>query len=490
MARRGLLESQQAGSRLTEAIAHMRLGHAYQLVAAHDPMAEDHYQQALDLIQATGVARTRAEAYLGITLIHGHRGDLAAAQDSAQMGLALAESAGDEWVAALLWLALGSSAVISADPQAEIWLEHARQRFRRGGDTYGQALVALWCVLDHLHAGHTTAAAPELINLLDAIERHGYIGLLTSSTLFGPRDLTILLPLLLLGRTSPIRGTHQAAMAERILRLAYPTIAADEIVDTYHPGYTLRIQMLGGFRVWRGTTEIQSREWQREKSRQLLQLLINYRGQWIQREQICAWLWPESDSNAAERQFKVTLNALNVAIEPRRPPRTPPFFIRRQGLAYSFAPSYGCWIDVDEFDLRLASVLQTEPELALRNSRTAIQLYRGDYLPELLYESWAFEERERLLARYLSAATDLANRFVQHGALPEAIACCEQVIRRDRCYEEAYQVLMQAHARSGSRSQAIRAYTRCAQTLTTELGIEPLPETTLLYQRICRNDPV
>ncbi len=490
MARRGLLESQQAGSRLTEAIAHMRLGHAYQVVAPQDPIATAHYQQALELIQATGVARTRAEAYLGITLVHGHRGDLASAQDAARLGLALAESSGDEWMAALLWLALGSSAVTSANPQAANWLEQARLRFQRGGDTYGQAVVALWLALDHLHAGRTNAAAAELIGLLDAIEHSGYTGLLTSPTLFGPRDQATILPLLLLSRTAPLQGTHQANIAEHILRQAYPTIAADELVDTYHPGYTLRIQMLGGFRIWRGTTEIQAREWQREKSRQLLQLLINYRGQWIQREQICAWLWPESDSIAAERQFKVTLNALNVAIEPQRPPRTPPFFIRRQGLAYSFAPSYGCWIDVDEFDLRLSGVLQAEPELALRNSRTAIQLYRGDYLPELLYESWASEERERLLARYLSAATDLAARLVQQGVLTEAIECCEQILRRDRCYEEAYQVLMQAHARSGSRSQAIRTYTRCVQSLNDELGIEPLPETIQMYDRIRRNDSV
>lgn len=490
MARRGLLESQHGSSPLTEAIAHMRLGHAYQVVSPHDPIAQQQYQQALELISAIGVARTRAEAYLGITLIQGHQGDLTAAHEAAQAGLALAETSGDEWVAALLWLALGSSAVACAAPQATVWLEQARQRFRRGGDTYGQATVALWMALDHLRAGRKSATASELIGLLDAIEQYGYSGLLTSPTLFGPRDLTVVIPLLLTIRTAPLRGTHQATFAEHLLRQAYPTIAADELVDTYHPGYTLRIQMLGSFRVWRGTSEIQSREWQREKSRQLLQLLINYRGQWIQREQICAWLWPESDISAAERQFKVTLNALNVAIEPDRPPRTPPFFIRRQGLAYSFAPSYGCWIDVDEFDLRLSAVPHADPDLALRNSRTAVQLYRGDYLPELLYESWASEERERLLARYLSAATDLATRLVQAGSLSEAIELCEQVIRRDRCYEEAYQILMLAHARSGSRSQAIRAHTRCIQSLHDELAIEPLPETTDLYNRICRNDSV
>jgi DNA-binding SARP family transcriptional activator len=262
------------------------------------------------------------------------------------------------------------------------------------------------------------------------------------------------------------------------------------MVDDYHPGYTLRIQMMGSFRVWRGIREVQAREWQREKARQLLQLLLTYRGQWLQREQICSWLWPESDLDAAERQFKVTLNALNTALEPMRPPRTMPFFVRRQGLAYSFAPSYGCWIDVDEFELRTTSVAQGDEDFLLRNSQIAVQLYKGDYLAEALYDSWTLEERERLLARYLANATALADRLLEKGDAQQAVQLCEWVLRRDRCYEEAYQVLLRVYARNGSRSQALRTYARCEQALQDELGIEPLPETTDLYERIKRNEQV
>ncbi|MBO9339686.1 MAG: bacterial transcriptional activator domain-containing protein, partial [Chloroflexus sp.] len=210
-----------------------------------------------------------------------------------------------------------------------------------------------------------------------------------------------------------------------------------------------------------------------------------------QREQICAWLWPEADLEAAERQFKVTLNTLNTALEPHRPPRVPPFFIRRQGLAYSFAPSFGVWIDVDEFELRASSALtSTDPDFARRSAQAALQLYRGDYLAEALYDPWTIEERERLLARYLATAIAYAEQLSTEGRHNEAIQIAEQVLRRDRCYEEAYQLLMRAHARAGSRSQAMRSYTRCVQALREELGIEPLPETEALYRRIRQNEPI
>jgi DNA-binding SARP family transcriptional activator len=182
---------------------------------------------------------------------------------------------------------------------------------------------------------------------------------------------------------------------------------------------------------------------------------------------------------------------LNTALEPQRPPRVGPFFIRRQGLAYSFAPSYGVWIDVDEFELRAAAVLASDDvEFNRRNSRIAVQLYRGDYLTEALYDPWTLEERERLLARFLATASSFAQQLVDAAEFEQAIQLAEHVLRRDRCYEEAYQSLMRAHARSGSRSQALRTYKRCVQALEDDLGIEPLPETIRLYEAIKRNDAV
>jgi LuxR family transcriptional regulator, maltose regulon positive regulatory protein len=487
MARRSLVESQQVATPLTEAIAELRLGHAYQLVAPNDLSSVlQRYAAAINLIQAVGVTRTRAEGYLGLTLLYGHTGDLPRAEADAREGLQIAAAAGDEWTSALILLALGGAAVAAGDSRAADWLEQARQRFARGGDTYGLAITTLWRAIAALRADDASADG-EIERLLDAVVAHGYTGVLVGPSLFGPRDMASLVPLLLRGRAIPGHGE----LARLLLRQGFPTIAADDTVEDYHPGYTLRVQMFGTFRVWRGAQEIQSREWQREKARQLFQLLLTYRGHWVQREQICAWLWPDADLEAAERQFKVTLNALNAALEPSRPPRVAPFFVRRQGLAYSFAPSYGVWIDVDEFELRAAAAgASDEPDFARRNAQIAVALYRGDYLAESLYDAWTTEERERLTARYLATAVSYAARLSTEGDQAQAVQLCEQVLRRDRCYEEAYQILMQAHARAGSRSQALRSYTRCAQALRDELSMEPLPETGALYEALKRNEPV
>lgn len=487
-AHRMLLEAQQSSNLVTEALAELRLGHAYQLIArGDDNAARQHYSRGLRLLQQVTVPRTRAEGYLGLTLLHGHAGDLARAEADAREGLLLAASSGDEWVAALMLLALGSVTLVADDPRGYEWLDQAEQRFQAGHDTFGLFLVHLWRALAALRAGRGATVDPLVDQVMREAVEHGYENVLIGPSLFGPRDIAALVPLLLRARAMP---AHRET-AIRLLRQGFPSIAADDTVDDYHPGFTLRVQMLGAFRVWRGNQEIQAREWQREKARQLFQLLLTMRGNWVQREQICAWLWPDADLEAAERQFKVTLNTLNAALEPHRPPRVPPFFIRRQGLAYSFAPSFGAWIDVDEFELRASGAqTTTDPDFARRSAQAALQLYRGDYLAESLYDSWTIEERERLLARYLATAVSYAEQLSAEGRHNEAIQIAEQVLRRDRCYEEAYQLLMRAHARAGSRSQAMRSYTRCVQALREELGIEPLPETEALYRRIRQNEPI
>ncbi|HMQ34398.1 MAG TPA: bacterial transcriptional activator domain-containing protein, partial [Chloroflexaceae bacterium] len=107
-----------------------------------------------------------------------------------------------------------------------------------------------------------------------------------------------------------------------------------------------------------------------------------------------------------------------------------------------------------------------------------------------LYAPWTPEERERLTARFLATAVAYAARLSAEGDQAQAVQLCEQVLRRDRCYEEAYQTLMRAHARAGSRSQALRSYTRCVQALRDELAMDPLPETLALYEALKRNETI
>jgi DNA-binding SARP family transcriptional activator len=308
--------------------------------------------------------------------------------------------------------------------------------------------------------------------------------MLTGATLLGPRDRMMLVPLLAAARAAP----GCAAAAQELLQRGFPAIAADDVTQAYHPGATLRVQAFGPLRVWRGDEVITPGMWQRKKATQLFGFLLTNRKHWLLRDQICQWLWPEEDQATAERQFKVTLNSLNTALEPARPPRTPPFYVRRQGSAYRFCPPDGVWIDVAAFEahvergmarLAASAIAEAQEEFA-----AAIALYRDDYLSDYLYEDWAREEREHLIERYLEAATCQADLLARQNRPGETIRLCEMILARDPCWEQAYQLLMRAYASQNNRRKALATYERCARNLRLHLDVAPLPETTRIYEAI------
>jgi len=93
----------------------------------------------------------------------------------------------------------------------------------------------------------------------------------------------------------------------------------------------IRIQTLGRFKLWRENEKVDSKQWGRDKTVQLLQYLISNRQRHaLHKESIMEHLWEEGD----DRDFKVALHGVNKVLEPNRPSRTEPSFVIRQGVSY------------------------------------------------------------------------------------------------------------------------------------------------------------
>ena len=95
----------------------------------------------------------------------------------------------------------------------------------------------------------------------------------------------------------------------------------------------LKIETMGGLRVWRNGAEIPASAWGREKALALFEFFITMRRRPLQKEAIIERLWPELDADAGDRDFRVALNAMQKALEPERGRRGESQFVRREGLA-------------------------------------------------------------------------------------------------------------------------------------------------------------
>lgn len=250
----------------------------------------------------------------------------------------------------------------------------------------------------------------------------------------------------------------------------------------------LHIQTLGGFRVWRNGEEVPTTAWGREKAIHLFQFFITMRHQYVHKEQIMDRLWPDLDIEKGDRDFKVALNSINKALEPEREPRSDPLFVKRYGLAYGI-DFENVWLDTEAMELLISAgnqaTLGAKPahDFAIACYEAAVQLYHGDYLPERRYEDWTSAERERLQLLALNTMTTLATLLLQRAPL-ESIRLAQRVLAIDPVWEDAYRVQMRAFVSQRNRPLALRTYQRCVEVLSDEFGVDPLPETTDLYEQI------
>lgn len=266
--------------------------------------------------------------------------------------------------------------------------------------------------------------------------------------------------------------------------------AAETALDrlVYRPQYQLRIRTLGAFGVWLSDVEVRDRDWRSIKARQLLQLLLIERGRLMPRDRIFDALWPELESDAAANNLRVTFSRLYKALEPERPEGAPSYYIQQHGDSYGFNDASNYQLDAADFTnavmagQRADQRKQTSEAVAF--FQQAIALYRGPFLPDSLYEDWSVIERERLGLLFNLAALRLGELLLEDGQAHETIGLAWRVLERDEAQEEAYTLLMRAHAQLGDRSSALRIYQRCVRMLAQELGVEPLPETVALYEML------
>ncbi len=477
-AERGLQRGRAISSPIVEAVGEIRLGHSL-LLMQDEVAAAASYERAVQLATTFGVARTKVEPLMGQVLLAGNRGDMLGAELVAREALAIVQRTGDEWMAALLWLALGAVAVTNRRLDTALdALGEAEARFQTSGDMYGVTAVHLWRALALVRSDQNEAARADVRGLLRLVREHDYDFLIVRRTLFTPRDHQMLVPVLQLGLTIPEVASYARELLVHLFPASGSLYATQSNGALAHPGVTLHIQMFGQFRVWSGVEEV--RVWGREKARLLLQLLITHRAIWLQRDQIVEYLWPDLGLRAALNQFKVTLHALMTALEPRRQAHAPSFYIQRNGTAYRFLPPPdSVVIDVETFERVLEQAdTGTDPPQRIPLYIEALALYHGDYVSDSLYEDWVCPVRDRLLRRWLQSAHTAASLLLDEGQLVTAIQLSEQVLARDPCWEVTYQLLIRAYVQQGNRAQALRTYKRCVEILAAELNLAPLPQTT------------
>lgn len=241
---------------------------------------------------------------------------------------------------------------------------------------------------------------------------------------------------------------------------------------------------LGKFEIWLGHSLVN--QWTGTKSKTLLKLLLANHPNPVPTTVLMETLWNGVEEELARQRLHTATSDLRRALRSVRAEAGD--LVVSQNGSYGFSQTANIWTDTIEFDqLRRAGQQYDQlgrVEEAQAAFREAIELYRGDYLEEDLYEDWPTDRREKLKTDYVAMLTRLA----QWAFNAEDYDACQSwgrlTLEADPSHEYTHRLLMRSACRLGQRAVAIRQYRLCVDALRRELDAVPEPETEELYERL------
>ncbi len=138
----------------------------------------------------------------------------------------------------------------------------------------------------------------------------------------------------------------------------------------------------------------------------------------------------------------------------------------------------------------ISDVQQFEIALEHHELEKALEFWQGKLLEGLElpgatgFHDWLETRREKLNQLRRRAMLELAEHLETRGDWRKALEFYLELLQEDQLQERTHREVMRLHDLLGEREAALEQFERCRLTLEDELGLEPLPETLLLAERI------
>ncbi|MFE8916553.1 BTAD domain-containing putative transcriptional regulator [Streptomyces globisporus] len=205
------------------------------------------------------------------------------------------------------------------------------------------------------------------------------------------------------------------------------------------------------------------------RHREVLARLVAAGGRMVSTDTLVDDLWAEPPVRAVGA-LRTFVAALRRAIEPDRPPRTPPRVLVTEGPGYVLRlPRHA--VDVHRFEDALARARRT-PD-GLTDLDAALATWRGPAYAEGADSAWAQRERARLEELRLEGVELRAGLLLDAGRGAELVADLGAHVTEHPWREPAWGLLARALHRAGRQADALATLRRARTMLADQLGLDP-----------------
>jgi DNA-binding SARP family transcriptional activator len=256
-------------------------------------------------------------------------------------------------------------------------------------------------------------------------------------------------------------------------RLAWSGLHPQDGEQGFDPAtvaHDAQVRCFGGFALLRSGEAVDLGP-VKPRARTALRILAAHAGRGVHREVLMHALWPDVDSANAIRNLHVAISAVRRCLEPDVP-RGASSLLLREADTYRLRLE-GVELDVVTFERAVTegrtARVAGDADRARAALETALDVYRGELLPEDGPSDWVVELRDRYRIEAAEAAAALAELELRER--PEkAVEACWRGLGIDRYRDDLWRLLAEAHTRAGDHAAVVRA-TQEYQAVLVELGI-------------------
>lgn len=242
---------------------------------------------------------------------------------------------------------------------------------------------------------------------------------------------------------------------------------------------TLEVRLLGGFQVIVAGQPIPASAWRRKRAAAVVKRLALAPAHRLHRDEIVESLWPELEPEAAANNLRVALHHARQILAAAGDGAGS--WLRRDGETMLLGSPDAVVVDIDHFEMAVRHAWQSSDPAP---THAALDLYRGDLLPDDRYDDWIEGRRTALRTSFLALWRRLAHLHAQRGELGEAIAALQQAVAAEPLDEDAHVALIRLFAQAGEPHHAVTQYDRLTALLSSELAAAPQPATIELVAAI------
>ncbi|MEV4051961.1 AfsR/SARP family transcriptional regulator [Amycolatopsis sp. NPDC049688] len=216
------------------------------------------------------------------------------------------------------------------------------------------------------------------------------------------------------------------------------------------------------------------------RHREVLARLVAAEGRMVTTDTLVGDLWTDPPARAVGA-LRTFVAALRRALEPARPPRTPPRVIVTEGPGYALRlPRED--VDVHRFEDALERTRRSAG--AVTDLGAALAAWRGTAYADVPDAAWAQRERTRLEELRLTAVELRARVLLDSGAGGDLVAELGAHVTEHPWREPAWGLLARALHRAGRQADALATLRRARAMLVDQLGLDPGPDLQRLENEI------